>query len=451
VQKVVDGFLADPLRSKPLGFYTWSPELTAIFRQDRLLQTGLELAAAEAIRLALDRDPACRDTHDVYRRLIARLTNSPFGPSVRPVAGVPDGPERPDAPGQSFLFPASRSHEQELLEQLYAGKVIPDEFDLLAELIRRIRGRQIRLGPTGTSGWYDYQAWSLKPLIEPDPLPESSRLSLSGRYRKHLEDLFRAGLALARETHVKNAGGGRGGYGGGPPRRIIYVGPDLTVEPLPSVYRRRAEGYRFVRSVLEEAFGAAAVAGMRRLTPNGPVDLGLSDELREVELLFSGAALTACRELGLRADVAEAEAGAIDRFAAWLRGAEHDPDVGRDARMMTPIYYDVGRRKIKVWAFLGWRQVPLSVEYKSSPPVVSVEPETSPPEDRPGVLRQKFRPSPEQTGASQRPEVVFTGDSYSLATPVMAEVYVSQLLDRDEFRRHCNRHRTREKILATLR
>jgi hypothetical protein len=33
----------------------------------------------------------------------------------------------------------------------------------------------------------------------------------------------------------------------------------------------------------------------------------------------------------------------------------------------------------------------------------------------------------------------------------MAEVYVSQLLDRDEFRRHCDRFKTREAILANLR
>jgi hypothetical protein len=32
----------------------------------------------------------------------------------------------------------------------------------------------------------------------------------------------------------------------------------------------------------------------------------------------------------------------------------------------------------------------------------------------------------------------------------MAEVYVSRLLDRDEFRRHCDRHQTRNAILANL-
>jgi hypothetical protein len=34
---------------------------------------------------------------------------------------------------------------------------------------------------------------------------------------------------------------------------------------------------------------------------------------------------------------------------------------------------------------------------------------------------------------------------------VTAEVYVTRLLDRGEFRRHCDTHRTRSAILAGLR
>lgn len=34
---------------------------------------------------------------------------------------------------------------------------------------------------------------------------------------------------------------------------------------------------------------------------------------------------------------------------------------------------------------------------------------------------------------------------------VAAEVYVSRLLDRTEFRKHCDRHRTAKAILANLR
>src|SRR5262249_28107723 len=39
-------FLDDELRSKPLGFYTWTDSLRAIFRQDRLLQQPLKFEQA---------------------------------------------------------------------------------------------------------------------------------------------------------------------------------------------------------------------------------------------------------------------------------------------------------------------------------------------------------------------------------------------------------------------
>ena len=42
------------------------------------------------------------------------------------------------------------------------------------------------------------------------------------------------------------------------------------------------------------------------------------------------------------------------------------------------------------------------------------------------------------------------GERHEFAVPVMAEVYVTRLLDRDEFRPHCDRFRTREAILSNL-
>jgi hypothetical protein len=48
-------------------------------------------------------------------------------------------------------------------------------------------------------------------------------------------------------------------------REPIRVGPGLPVEPLPTVYARRAASCRFVRSVLEETFGVGALT----TTPRG--------------------------------------------------------------------------------------------------------------------------------------------------------------------------------------
>jgi hypothetical protein len=446
-------FLGDENRFKPLGFYTWTPELTAIFRQDRFLQTGVDADTASALRRAIGLTPACAEIHDTYRRLIARLTNPPAGPSVRPVPTVPDGPDRPGEPGRSALFPASRSHEQEIVEQLYGDRPIPQAFDLLRELTRRVRVGELSLQPTSHSGWYDYQAWSLEPLIAPRRMPESSHLALTDSYRDHREEMFRAALALARETHVKQLASGAGGYGGHA-RPRIWICPQLTVEPIPTLYLRRAAGYRFLCSVLEGVFGADAIALMRRLTPNGRSPVSLADELRKIEQLFAGAYLTACRELGMEADPAVGDSEeAFARFADRAHDRGGDPDLGTDARMMVPVFFDVERRKTKVWAFLGWRQIGLTVSYEKLPSVFACEPTRAPEPDatdRRSVLERKFRKKENRSARPEPPDVQFTGESHRLATPVMAEVYVSRLLDRDEFRRHCDRYQTREQILANL-
>lgn len=412
------GFLGDELLSKPLGFYTWTPELSAIFRQDRLLQQPLDPGPADGLARALEQTPGASEAYDACLRLNARLTNPPKKLGLRGAGKRPP------------FFPPSRSHEVTLFERLYEDQPIPEGFDLMRELIRRVRSGAIRLMPGEQAGWYDHQTWSLEPLLLPDRRPEAAHLELGKRYRKHLEDLFRGALALARETHTKQTGGGAGGYRG-VPQRPIRITPDLTVEPLPTLYARRAAGYRFVRSVLEDAFGTDALDGMHGVTPEGASKAGLAEELAWVEELFAGASAAASVELGMGPP--GGGDAAARRFSGWRTKLRSDADVNRDARMMVPLFYDEQRKRTKVWTFLGWRTTGVVVEYRRPPTVLAVEPLTGA-EQPPGAP----------------PPVLFSGDHYELAVPVMAEVYVERLLDRDEFRRHCNRFQCREAILANL-
>jgi hypothetical protein len=410
-------FLGESLLSKPLGFYTWTPELSAIFRQDRFLQQPLDAETADDLTGALSRTPGAEDSYHACLRLHARLTNPAKELGLR------------DAGKCSPFFPPSRSHEVALVERLYEDRPIPEGFDLLGELIRRVRSGDIHLEPGTDAGWYDHQVWSLEPLVVPDRMPEAARLELGQRYRRHLEDLFRGAHALARETHVKLAGGG---YGGRSRQRPIRVPPGLSVEPLPSLYARRAASYRFVRSVLEEAFGADAVAEMHRLTQEGAVTPGLAEELDALVSLFEGAAATARRDLGMEAGPGDEQtAGRL--FRDWKAHLTLDLDVGRDCRMMVPVFFDLQRQKTKVWTFLGWRMERVYVGYRTKPVVLGVE------------------PSKAGGPSGNPPPIEFCGEYDEFAVPEMAEVYVAQLLDRDEFRRHCDRHRTRDAILANLR
>ena len=194
---------------------------------------------------------------------------------------------RGGTPGRhTCFFPPSAAHENDLIKRFYGDRPIPDGFSLIDELIAAVREDRISLTPKDSSGWYDYQSWALETLIEPGRAPESERLSMGDEYRKALEALAKACLSLARETHVKQLEVVMATLAGGgwrlPRRKPIYVSPEITVEPLYSHYLRRTIGYGFVRRVLEDAFGAKAMKDMRRLTPDGPVDIDLRAELDHI-------------------------------------------------------------------------------------------------------------------------------------------------------------------------
>jgi hypothetical protein len=445
VEAALGTFRGDALRSKPIGFYTWSAPLTAIFQQDRMLQTELKGAAGiAAVARALHGDPTARAAYEGYLALVARLTNPLTGPDLRgPLATLDAG--RSDFPekGVSF-FPPSRAHETDLVMKLYGNRPIPEGFNLMDELIRRVRTGAIDLAPTAGSGWYDYQTWSLEPLAAPERAVEAARLRLSDSYRRQLEELFRGMMALTRETHIKQAEpvAPAEAPADTPPRREpvrIVIRPALSAEPLATCYARRGAAYRFVRRVLEETFGAEALNGLHRQTPAGSVTAALAAELDSMEALFAGAAAAVSHDLGIAAPIVSTTDGAgrardpaADRetFLRWATSAGADPDLGRDVRMMVPVFFDRLRGKTKVWVFLGWSERPVTFSF-ARPPAVAVT--------RDGRVATR-----------DEAVVAFADSGATLAYPVTAEVYVDRILNRDEFCAHCNRYKTPSAILGNL-
>jgi hypothetical protein len=412
-----DEFLADELRSKPLGFYTWSDELARIFRQDRMLQTELSkardlLAVAEVLRT----DPKLRATYEACLRLPELLTNGLAAGDLRAVMGALDEGRDATPASPTAFFPASRAHETELVKQLFGDRAIPEGFDLSRELVSRIRSGAVDLTPRATSGWYDVQTWALETLAAPERGSEAARLVLDDGYREHLAELFRSILVATRETHVKQLETALAGCAA--PRVVkLQVRPQLSVEPLVTYYQRRADSYRFVRAALVEVFGEEALGKMHGLRRGELVGEPVGVELAAMVHLFDGAAATAMRELGMST---EWDSSA---FEAW-RGGTGDPDVDADLRAMVPVFYDVARRQTKVWMIVGWVQRSLIASF-ATPPRVEV-----------------------LGGATA--EVELSPAWFPLATPVMVEAYVTRLLDRDAFRAHCDEHPTADAIVAAL-
>jgi hypothetical protein len=435
VDRAVGSFLADEARSKPIGFYTWSRQLASIFQQDRMLQgeivgrTGIETLAS-ALRAA----PSARAAYEGHLRLMSRLTNPFATPDLRAFLEARDGGTvDPSEEGVRF-FPPSVANETEIIKRLYGDQPIPEGFVLVDEMIRRIRSKELDLEPRAESGWYDYLTWALEALVIPDRMPEGERLQLDEEYRKLLLELFKGLLTLTRETHIKQLEFPLAGAA--MPRREVYIviAPALSAEPLPTFYLRRALGYRYVRGVLEDTFGPGQLERLHRLTQAGPAPTCLAEELAGIETLFLGAHVSVSKELGLAPDSAagtDASASeAADRFAAWVRELNSDSDLSLDLRAMVPVFYDVERRKPKVWAFLGWSRRPITVSFARPPQAAILDRSGRPPGDHPKVRWHELQ-------------------AY-LPYPVTAELYVDRILDRDEFRRLCDACGTRTEIVRRL-
>src|SRR5262249_11932551 len=100
-------FLSERERAQPLGIYTWSPALSAIFRQDRYLMAPLEDEVAARLARGLTEDPGLGAAYRRTLQLAARMTNPP--PSSSATLLSPRGAEK------RRVLPTSRSHESDLL------------------------------------------------------------------------------------------------------------------------------------------------------------------------------------------------------------------------------------------------------------------------------------------------------------------------------------------------
>lgn len=429
-EKIKADFLSDKLKSKPISFYTWTEELTRIFQQDRLLQEPLDSEQVSYLTKGLSRDPSALKAYQAYLSLVKKLTN-PFPPEFSALFPI----QKIEKEKKYSFFPPSQAPETELVKKLYQNRPIPEGFNLIDELVKEIQKSAVDLTPREDSGWYAHQIYALEPFVNPELMPEAKKLYFGEKYKKELIDLFKASLALTRETHIKQLEIPK--VGAAPYDRsipVIEIYPELSAEPIATYYLRRAKSYRFVRELLESTFSDGTLKNTRRLTALRRVSRPLSEELREMESLFYGAYQVVAEEIGMDLSAQLLERSKAEREAdkklarEWFRQIAEDPDVGADKRMMVPVFYDLKRQKTKVWVVLGYSVKPLSIWFKNEP--------------RAEVLDAK--------GKKAQAKLNFQGIQKSLVYPVSAEVYVKAIMNRGEFRALCDKYKTPSAILNAL-
>lgn len=364
VQATIDGFHADTAQSRPIGFYTWSPELQGIWQQDRLLQQVISPAAACAFAHAIAADSARTLNYTSLTQLYSKLTN-PLYSSLMDRLEV-QGQACLELPIENDRSPAflssSTSAEITLFERLYPGGV-PADADLMQDLISAIRNGTVDLTPAPNAGWYAYQTHALETLLVTDKSEERAKVGFTAKYKKRMQEAFATMLVQHRETHAKQLSFAR--------TASIHVvqRPDFTVEPLATVYVRHARSYVFLEKAIDAIYGAALLDQAHPVGANGEATETLRERIRRARDMFFAFYVRSAFELGFRPQLVEGEpaegewqgllAAATTTHLAELQSGEFST---ADVRVVVPIA-QLSETRIKYWAVIGVRTTLASYSY----------------------------------------------------------------------------------------
>lgn len=439
-----DNFIKrDPYNSRPIGFYTWNDGLKNIFTRDRWLQKkfdtriGGEFAVAKGISEAVKKNPRLKKIYGEIINVYSMMTNpsTNFSSALDPITK-----DKPFA-----FFPPSRSRETDLVNKYVAkGNVAAGRtMDLLIDAVRK---GDVSLRPSARfegSGFYDYQQFALEPFLLPEKMPEGKKLSFNGTYRKRLENAFRSAVTQARETHVKQLErpGEVGAEAPEPLEIELFIAPRLEVEPMPTYYKRMASAYLYLIKALDVPLLNSKALHLIDEPDGKPKDLTREDyhlsqlnkppiplqgRLRDMNSLFIQFSARSSLDIGM-ADGGEGQNRAEDFLSGWKGW----PEMRRDIRAIVPIGPVDAKdpsKGVNYWAVIGIQPMDIEVRYEKKPVVK--------------VLRKNVKAKIEYGRAF-----------YTILVPVFVEAIIpgASPPTREEFRKVCDRYKTRDAILAALR
>lgn len=460
-------FEQDGVSAKPIGFYTWTPELASIFKRDRWLQRRYvpgvsEDAPFEALAelgLVVSQPSALSAAYRRSLDLYAGLTD-PFvdADPFKLAEFVPDAsalgdlasvernfadtlpvtfPDFPFCNPGAAAFPASESAENRMMRQLLCARNAVSGSNLLDALIQKIQTGELDLTPRQGAGFYDQQLYALETLLVPEKSSESQHLLLTRAYKQKLVETFKSLLIQTRETHVKQlaiANATAGSSASAPPIEFS-VYPKLPVEPFPTFYLRTARAYRFLEGVLNTVLGSEFLTNTSRLVEDGSRSaLSLGQELADKQRILYGLHAVSADALGMAPELAVDELavfpleGAREAARAWLANLATDPDVARDPRVSLPVAMETVEAidYAIYWAVVGVKVLHLHASFPESarPEVLSSTPWAC-----------------VQAGWKTFEPYLLVEQTIQVRRPTSLPP-----LDREEFRALCDQHATAEDI-----
>ncbi len=465
-------FLNHAIESEPVGVYAEHDDLAAVFRRDRWLMRKL-------------------DSEPLATQLVEHLSDDPFLAEEARIRAVWTNPPDPRKPLLSrterptWVVPGARSHETELVNRLGGSAIVPDPMDAFVDAI--LDG-SVDLSPREDSGWYDRQQWAIEPLLT----LENDKLSVNDGYRERLRRAFEAAVTMRRETAVKDLSIPAIGAGAGPP--VVMVAPALRVEPLPMVYARHAEAYRWSSEHLPEHQPPAVAEQVRA-------------ETRQLATFFGSLAAISRVDLGMAVGDSAAKGGAEGEPVELLDPSDGAPRMRGTGLGMTADQREEAERHSKLLSKLIEGDAPsgsLRTVSDPEPDAEAGEPETVGAPGSAGssttepldvtatvawlddwaqdpVLGQDVRvfvPFGEDADGSvigwallgvhaidlvvrydQPPAVTFTGDKrpvqpiearYSVLVPMFTELHTQRVWNRADLRQTGDEHPTALELIAAL-
>ncbi|HND51884.1 MAG TPA: hypothetical protein PLV92_05790 [Pirellulaceae bacterium] len=447
-QAWIDSFRRDAVASKPIGFYTWNDDLKRCWAFMRFFQQPLEPADPKhraliaGIVAALEADDPLKADYMAAAQFFGKLTNPLDRLSMADIVGIDlssepavDGRRKSlgiESRGVAF-FPPSTSRETELFKRLFPLGTPPNA-NLMRELVQAIRSGKVDLAPRPNSGWYDHQVYALETLLLPEKGEEHDKLLLTKPYKKRMLEAFAALITKRRETHSRQANSPMADAAPAP-RKLEVVTPRLRVEPCPSFYLRTARSYSFLSTFLAASIGDETLSQLHGLRQAGPRAESLAAELDAQRKRFYGLYLISCDDIGLKPTLADGEVENSDEcYSAaevWLEKLADETDLAEDTRVAIPIYVDPFKGTMRLWVTLGVRLSKLEVRYEKAP---RVKPEGG---DGEWQIVENYK---------------LRDVEHLIAVDEFAEVEVKSLTppNRDELRRLCDQHKTKEKIVEAL-
>ncbi len=432
----IAAFEADPMRSKPISFYTWSDELRQAWKFFRFLQHSFEqddLGIPLDLAAVIAEDKALGDAYQELINFYSTLTNPPdrldlsqltgSGSDLRALAAKHSVQQAAVA-----VLPPSTSRETELFNRIFV-RGGASQTNLMIELIRQIRSGTVDLTPRDDSGWYDHQVYSLETLVLPELGAESQKLLLTSKYKRRLIQAFQALITKRRETHARQLALTEAAMAM-PPQQIK---PRLRIEPCATFYLRTARSYAFLESFLQATIGNDALSQIHGLREAGQRELDLRSELAATKELFYGFHLIACEDIGLLPQLTNEDSvdtdSAYAAAADWLSHLDH-PDLSMDTRVSVPVLNDLETDATRLWATIGVRLAKLKASYARGP---------------------RIRENDESEW--QDVETYRMGDeTYVIIVDEFAEFSLKgrQVLSRIELRTICDQHQTKSAIVQAL-